>query len=120
VRAPDSVHAAPPSPHTPLVQILAGSSEKLAEAKREIAVLQALSHANCLPLLHHAINTRGPGGGGSRAAEVLLVFPAYQVRWLAVVRRGCSRTASLARSCQTVGVGVVLPLPPTAGWHPAG
>lgn len=61
-----------------MLQILAGTKEKLSEAKREIEVLQSLSHINCLPLLGHAINASTSAAAG-RAFEVLLVFPVYQV-----------------------------------------
>lgn len=43
-----------------------------------MAVLQALSHVNCLPLLAHSI-TQSSSAATGRAYEALLVFPAYQV-----------------------------------------
>lgn len=62
-----------------MLQILAATKEKLSEAKCEVEVLQALSHVNCLPLLAHSI-TQSNSAAAGRAYEVLLVFPAYQVR----------------------------------------
>jgi hypothetical protein len=59
-------------------QILAATKEKLSDAKREVAVLQSLSHVNCLPLLAHSITPTSSAAAG-RGYEVLLVFPAYQV-----------------------------------------
>jgi hypothetical protein len=41
-------------------------------------VLRALSHAHCLQLLDHAINPCS--NSSSLAYNVLLVFPAYEVR----------------------------------------
>lgn len=76
-------------PPVAVKKILASSSEKLAEAKREIQVLQALSHVNCLPLLAHAINPSSSAAAG-RAYDVLLVFPAYPV---------CARTPN-SLNCQ--------------------
>jgi hypothetical protein len=66
----------PSPPHPP--QIIAASGEKLSAARKEIEVLRALSHAHCLHLLDHAIS---PGSSSSSLAyNVLLVFPAYEVR----------------------------------------
>jgi hypothetical protein len=82
-------------------QILAGSSEKLSEAKREVQVLQALSHVNCLPLLAHSISQSAAAGG---AYEVLLVFPAYQVCmlvcWCSDLCVAPVRVAAVAAGCQ--------------------
>lgn len=83
-------------------QLLAGSAEKLAEAQREVAVLRALSHVNCLPLLGHAINASNSSGSGTNRTaahchEVLLVFPAYKVRCGTAMVRQCScRDAGVA------------------------
>jgi hypothetical protein len=86
----------PPAHTTRTKQIIAGSPEKLQHAQHEVAVLQALSHANCLPLLGHSVNPISDSGG--RAHEVLLVLPAYEV----CVCRGARRETSLCVDTQSV------------------
>jgi hypothetical protein len=60
------------------LQIIAASGEKLSAARKEVEVLRALSHVHCLHLLDHAINPCS--SSSSLAYNVLLVFPAYEVR----------------------------------------
>jgi hypothetical protein len=60
-----------------LLQILAATGEKLAEARREIEVLSKLSHRNCLKLLESSI---APGRTDAGACyTVLMLFPAFEV-----------------------------------------
>jgi hypothetical protein len=120
--SPPPPHPTPPS--FPPQKINAASGERLAEARREIATMRALSHPSCLPLLDHAICTpggpgggsgagggSGPGGGGGGAA-VLLLFPAFEDGTLAeeLARLGATgrrmATEDVLDVFEQVGVGV--------------
>ena len=63
-----------------LLQILAASSDQLAEARREISVMSKVDHDNVLPLLASAVvaSTRE----GVPQHTVYMLYPLYEVSWL--------------------------------------
>ena len=59
-----------------LLQILAGSSEQLTAAEKEIQVMTQLQHPNLLPLLAQAVV---PDRSGGRMLQlVYMLFPVYE------------------------------------------
>jgi len=59
-----------------LLQILAGSSEQLTAAEKEIQLMTQLQHPNLLPLLAQAVV---PDRSGGRMLQlVYMLFPVYE------------------------------------------
>ena len=64
--------------HLNLLQILAGSSEQLTAAEKEVQVMTQLQHPNLLPLLAQAVV---PDRSDGRMLQlVYMLFPVYEAR----------------------------------------
>jgi len=62
-----------------LPQVLAGSSEQLTAAQKEVNVMTQLHHPNLLPVLAHAVV---PDRTDGRMLQlVYMLFPVYEVRF---------------------------------------
>lgn len=64
---------------TPPLQVLAGSSDALDEARREIEVMQKIRHPHLLPLLAYSIKELLDAPEASATHVIYLLFPLYTV-----------------------------------------
>ena len=78
------------------VQVLAGSSEQLVAAQKEVEVMSLLHHPNLLPLLSHT--TVDTYNNGRLLQLVYMLFPVYQVMVV------CMLNSSLLRTMMPQGI----------------